>query len=343
MNITKPIAVYVDRLEAALAAKGIDMRRTNVLEIAAAVLGYHNTHECTAASKRGDLTPPKAEPVCRVEIPGGEALIVLRDPISDAPYAIDETFLEQVVEEERREAYGPSPYGRLLDLSEVAIHPATAWCSTSNSAAPVQPVALVGLDASTVAYAIAHRYKGQPIATDKALMVRCPVHDDANPSLAISGDADGLVMRCMAGCDHDAVQEAVLDILCDRKPDDGTPQDWIDVFDVNATCDGETYRERVGVKEGEDIEVKARRLIATEFRITFDETAKWSEDDYEFDGELDTISIEYAELEPQVAALVVTIRKAMQRMGKDDPLRDRLERDLREIMPKPTVTDKTDD
>jgi hypothetical protein len=127
MKISKPVAVHVDRLVSALAEQGIDVRRTKALELVAAAFGFHNTHECTAASKRGDLTPPAARPVCRIEIPGGEALIVLRDPVSDAPYAIDETFVEQVVEDGRREAYGPSPYGRLLDLSAVGDDPATAW------------------------------------------------------------------------------------------------------------------------------------------------------------------------------------------------------------------------
>lgn len=341
MNITKPIAVYVDRLEAALAAAGVDMRRTKVLEMAAAVLGFHNTHECTAASKRGDLTPAKAEPVCRIEIPGGEALIVLRDPVSDAPYAIDEAFVAQIAEEERREAYGPSPYGRLLDLSDVAAHPATACGAAAAAGAPIQPVDIVGLDASTVAYAIAHRYKGQPAAKNDALMVRCPAHADRHPSLAVRGDADGVSMRCMAGCDDDAVQRAVLDILCDRPKPSGA-RDWLDVYEVHATYDGETYRERIGIREGEDIELKARRLVAAEFRVTFDETAKWDDESYEFDGEIDTISIEYAELEPQVAALAVTIRKAMQRMSEGDPLRRQLEHDLRQIMPQPTVFDDVD-
>ncbi|MFZ3481701.1 hypothetical protein [Sphingomonas sp. 3-13AW] len=131
MKITKPIAVHVDRLAGALAEQGIDIKRTKILELAAAAFGYHNTHECTAASQRGDLSPAAAEPVCRVEIPSGEALIVLRDPVTNAPYAIDESFIEQVVEEERRETYGPSPYGRLLDLSRLADHAATAWRSTA--------------------------------------------------------------------------------------------------------------------------------------------------------------------------------------------------------------------
>ena len=134
MKINKPVAVHVDRLVSALAEQGIDVRRTKALELVAAAFGFHNTHECTAASQRGDLTPPAAQPICRVTIPGGEALIVLRDPVTDAPYAIDETFIEQVVEDERREAYGPSPYGRLLDLSQVAADPATAWGQSETEA-----------------------------------------------------------------------------------------------------------------------------------------------------------------------------------------------------------------
>lgn len=121
MKKTKPIAVHVDRLVEAFAAQGVELKRTRALEIVAAAFGFHNTHECTAASKRGDLSPPAAVPVCRIDIPGGETLIVVRDPVSGAPYAIDETFVDQVAGDERREAYGPSPYGRLLDLGDIGI------------------------------------------------------------------------------------------------------------------------------------------------------------------------------------------------------------------------------
>jgi hypothetical protein len=134
MKTIKPIAVHLDRLGAALSAQDIDLKRTKLLEVAAAAFGYHNTHECTAASQRGDLTPPPAGVVCRLSLSTGETLLVLRDPVSEAPYAIDESFVEQVVEDERREAYGPSPYGRLLDLSEVAAHQATALVGTDGSA-----------------------------------------------------------------------------------------------------------------------------------------------------------------------------------------------------------------
>lgn len=133
MKIKKPIAVHVDRLDAMLTQQGVHLKRTKVLELLAAALGYHNVHECTAASERGDLTPPPVEPICRVEIPGGEALIVVRDPNSNAPYGIDESFIEQVIEEERREAYGPSPYGGLMDLTKIASH------RTATSNGPLDP------------------------------------------------------------------------------------------------------------------------------------------------------------------------------------------------------------
>lgn len=123
MNTTK---IILDRLAASLEANGVRLKRSQLLEATSMAWGYHNSNEFSAAVKRGDLDPPAALPLGRVMF-GDGALIVLRDPLSGAPYAIDESFLEGPVENERRERFGPTPYGGLVDLGNVADHPATVW------------------------------------------------------------------------------------------------------------------------------------------------------------------------------------------------------------------------
>ena len=53
----KPISIYLDRLAAALSAQNVTLKRSQLLEVAAAAFGYHNQHEATAASQNGGLTP----------------------------------------------------------------------------------------------------------------------------------------------------------------------------------------------------------------------------------------------------------------------------------------------
>jgi hypothetical protein len=115
----KSLSVHLDRLEKVLKARGIPCKRYQSLEVAAAAFGYHNQNELTAAGKAGDLNPPMAEPIGEVVLPSGETIIVVRDPLANSAYAIDQTFVEQVVSEERAELFGPSPYGQLLNLSRL--------------------------------------------------------------------------------------------------------------------------------------------------------------------------------------------------------------------------------
>lgn len=113
----KPIAIHLDRLSEALAAKGIDMKRTDLLQVAAAAFGYHNQNEVSAASKRGDLDPRHAIPICRVSIPTTpfEREIVVLKTDDEMIYGIDATFFD-AVGDRRAERYGPTPYGTLVDL-----------------------------------------------------------------------------------------------------------------------------------------------------------------------------------------------------------------------------------
>lgn len=105
--------ILLDRLSHALEAQGVSLKRTAVLQIAAAAFGYHNAHELAAA----DLTVPAVEAVAQATLPDGETLMIVRDPVANALYGIEDQFLAQVVADERREFLGVSPYGHLLDLS----------------------------------------------------------------------------------------------------------------------------------------------------------------------------------------------------------------------------------
>jgi hypothetical protein len=113
----KPIAVHLDRLSQALAAKGVAMKRTDLLQVAAAAFGYHSQNEASAASRRGDLSPGIAVPVCRVSVPSTpfEREIVVLETDDQMLYGIDAAFFD-AVDDRRAERYGPTPYGTLVDL-----------------------------------------------------------------------------------------------------------------------------------------------------------------------------------------------------------------------------------
>jgi hypothetical protein len=117
-------SIHIDRLDHSLRGHGIALRRAQLMETASYALGYHNSNEYNAAARRGDLTPPRAEPVARIEF-RESLLVVLRDPQANCLYAVEESFLDQVVGEERRESFGNSPYGHLLDLRSVCDDPVT--------------------------------------------------------------------------------------------------------------------------------------------------------------------------------------------------------------------------
>ncbi|MBD2745995.1 hypothetical protein IC232_04700 [Microvirga sp. BT688] len=135
----KSLSVHLDRLEKVLRARGLPCKRHQSLEIAAAAFGYHNQNELTAAGKAGDLNPPMAEPIGEVALPSGETIIVVRDPVANSAYALDNAFVQQVIAEQRAELFGPTPYGHLLNLSRLL----------DDATVPLQ-ASLVGLSSDAV-------------------------------------------------------------------------------------------------------------------------------------------------------------------------------------------------
>lgn len=118
----KTTPALLDRLDKALGKQGLNLKRTQLLEVAAAAFGHRNSNAMTAAARAGDFALAPVQPSARIQLANGETLIVLLDPAANASYAIDESFLEQVVNEERGEEAGITPYGHLVDLN-----PALDW------------------------------------------------------------------------------------------------------------------------------------------------------------------------------------------------------------------------
>jgi len=113
------LAIHTDRLKKTLEKNGVSWKRHKILELLSSIFGYRNSNELTAAHKRGEIAPPKVVPVGEFSLPNGETIVVARDPIANASYAIDQAFLAQVVAEDRAETFGPTPYGHLVDLSRL--------------------------------------------------------------------------------------------------------------------------------------------------------------------------------------------------------------------------------
>jgi hypothetical protein len=112
----KSLPIHLNRLDKALRAQGVVFKRHQLLESCAAAFGFHNSNEATAAAKKGALNPPAASAKGRIELGDGQNLILLLDPVANAPFAVDESFLEQQ-DAGTGNLFGVSPYGHLLDLT----------------------------------------------------------------------------------------------------------------------------------------------------------------------------------------------------------------------------------
>ena len=126
----KPIAIHLDRLAKALSDKGVELKRTDLLQVAAAAFGYHNQNEASAASQRGDLTPPAALPICRVPVPSSpddRTVVILQDGTTGMAYGIDAEFFDAQASGARAERYGPTPFGQLADLGYAMERPESDW------------------------------------------------------------------------------------------------------------------------------------------------------------------------------------------------------------------------
>jgi hypothetical protein len=118
----RTLPVHLDRLETALAAKGVRLKRHSLLEVAAAAFGYHSQNQLAAAAKAGDLDPPPARPLGSANL-AGHRLVLLEDA-QGRPFAMDADVLAA---REKTDAFVSTPYGGLADLrhlGEIAPLPA---------------------------------------------------------------------------------------------------------------------------------------------------------------------------------------------------------------------------
>ena len=67
--------IHIDRLTRALERYQVKLKRAEVIEIAAAAFGYHNSNEFQAAARSGDLSPPPADPVGSIPLADGTSLV----------------------------------------------------------------------------------------------------------------------------------------------------------------------------------------------------------------------------------------------------------------------------
>jgi hypothetical protein len=115
----KASTVLVDRLEHALGRNGVSMKRRALLETAAYAFAYRNSNEFTALCERENVAPPQVTVIGRVRLPDGRNLLVVDDTQAKIAYGIDETFVSTVVQDERRERIGVTPYGHLVRLDHM--------------------------------------------------------------------------------------------------------------------------------------------------------------------------------------------------------------------------------
>lgn len=115
----KASAILVDRLAHALESHGVEMKRRALLETAAYAFAYKSSNAFTAAAATGDINPPPVTVIGRLDLPDGQTLIVVSDPLANSAYGIDEAFVEHVVGEERRERIGVTPYGHLVRVDHL--------------------------------------------------------------------------------------------------------------------------------------------------------------------------------------------------------------------------------
>lgn len=126
----RPIAIQLSRLDKALKAQGVTLKRNQLLTVSAAAFGFRYSNELTAATN--DIVPPEANPIGVVEHEG-ERVVLARDVLSNSIFAVDETFLEQISAEDNSETWLPTPYGHLAAINRLLDQPITTITTITNN------------------------------------------------------------------------------------------------------------------------------------------------------------------------------------------------------------------
>lgn len=109
----RTLPVHLDRLDAALKAKGVTLKRHSLMEVAASAFGYVNQNQLTAAARKGDLDVPAVHGVGLIAV-GGRQVAVLEDG-DGRIFAVD---AHRMQARERADAFVVSPYGGIMDLRQ---------------------------------------------------------------------------------------------------------------------------------------------------------------------------------------------------------------------------------
>ena len=105
----RTLPIHLDRLDAALKAKGVTLKRHSLLEVAAAAFGHHNQNQLTAAAREGGLDPSPANALGTLKI--DERTLLMLEDEQRRPFAIDADAATG-----KTGAFAVSPYGGLVDL-----------------------------------------------------------------------------------------------------------------------------------------------------------------------------------------------------------------------------------
>ena len=112
------LPIHLDRIERALKAAGVTLRRTKVMEVAAAAFGYRNANALAAASRAGELTPPPADRISTIEIQKDEIMHILQDPADGRLFGMQATETGS-----RADGIGVTPYGNLVTMPSLPSKP----------------------------------------------------------------------------------------------------------------------------------------------------------------------------------------------------------------------------
>lgn len=104
--------ILLDRIDQALKSHGVTLKRNQLLSVASEAFGYRNANAFSAAAKKGEIAPPKAEPIGNDDY----GLTVFRDPLTGSMFAMDADN-----QASRAQHWAVSPYGGLIDISNIPI------------------------------------------------------------------------------------------------------------------------------------------------------------------------------------------------------------------------------
>lgn len=130
-------SIILDKLQKALASRGMDLKRSAVLEIAAETFGFNDGNAFVAAMKEGRFDPPVATLLGGMWHEG-KNLSIFHDPVANGLFAVD---LSRVSQKSRKTQVCISPYGGLLFIPDD--ENLTENNSTQIQEGPIQPPKVV--------------------------------------------------------------------------------------------------------------------------------------------------------------------------------------------------------